>query len=67
MSGKRRTQNPHMLKARSADETEGEAWWYESERGIEVYQQVPPAAVTFTFIPWARLLAAAKRCGRSAR
>ncbi len=57
---------PHRLpknKRREAQGAGGEAWWYEDERGIDVYQHTAPGVVTSARIPWRLLLNAAKRCG----
>lgn len=45
------------------------AWWYEDEKGITVVQEARrPDGTHITTemvdIPWHRLMAAAKRCGR---
>ena len=57
---------PHQLstnRKRQAHGTGGEAWWYEDERGIDVYQHVAPGIVTSARIPWSQLIRAAERCG----
>jgi hypothetical protein len=42
----------------------GRAWWYEDEKGIDVYLHVRgTGTVDHARIPWARLIQAAKRAG----
>lgn len=40
------------------------AWWYEDERGIELFAQRKGEEVMRFRIPWTRLMAAAKRSGK---